>query len=106
MKISNVSYNCNCSLVANRYYNPHISQFYATDPPAEKYHGMSPYTYTADNPVMLTDPMGMYFTGKNLRKALRYLRRTERKIKHIYKKFNVQKIINKKYPPKNYWNSN
>ena len=58
MKISNVSYNCNCSLVANRYYNPRISQFYATDPLAEKYPNFSPYTYTADNPVMLVDPDG------------------------------------------------
>ncbi len=41
-----------------RYYNPRISQFYAIDPLAEKYSGMSPYTYTADNPVMLTDPDG------------------------------------------------
>ena len=41
-----------------RYYNPRISQFYATDPLAEKYPGFSPYTYTADNPVMLVDPDG------------------------------------------------
>jgi len=41
-----------------RYYNPRISQFYATDPLAEKYPNFSPYTYTADNPVMLVDPDG------------------------------------------------
>ena len=56
--------------------------------------GISPYTYTADNPVMLTDPDGMYFTGKNLRKAIRYLRRIERKIKRIYKK--IQRSKNNK----------
>jgi len=43
MKTGKVSYNY--ILVANRYYNPRISQFYATDPLAEKYPGMSPYTY-------------------------------------------------------------
>jgi len=58
MKISSISYNCNYRLVANSYYNPRISQFYVTDPLAEKYPEMSPYTYTADNPVMLTDPDG------------------------------------------------
>ena len=53
MKISNVSYNYNYILVANRYYNPRISRFYATDSLTEKYPGMSPYTSTADNPVMI-----------------------------------------------------
>jgi len=56
MKTGKVSYNY--KLVANRYYNPRISQFYATDPLAEKYPNFSPYTYTADNPVMLVDPDG------------------------------------------------
>ena len=56
MKTGKVSYNY--KLVANHYYNPRISQFYATDPLAEKYPNFSPYTYTADNPVMLVDPDG------------------------------------------------
>ena len=59
MKISNVSYNYNYILVANRYYNPHISQFYATDPLAEKYYFQSPYTYATDNPVGLVDVDGL-----------------------------------------------
>jgi len=58
MKISNVSYNYNYILVANRYYNPRISQFYATDPLAEKYPGITPYVYTKDNPVVLLDTDG------------------------------------------------
>ena len=45
--------NYNYILVANRYYNPRISRFYAIDPLAEKYPGFSPYAYTADNPVMI-----------------------------------------------------
>ncbi len=65
MKTCNVSYNCNYKLVANRYYNPRISLFYATDPLAEKYPNFSPYTYTADNPVMLTDPDGKDFIVLN-----------------------------------------
>jgi len=62
MKISNVSYHYNYSLVANRYYNPRISLFYATDPLAEKYPGFSPYT--ADNPVMLVDLDGKFLKEK------------------------------------------
>jgi len=41
-----------------RYYNPRISQFYATDPLAEKYPGINPYVYTKDNPVVLLDTDG------------------------------------------------
>ncbi len=64
MKTSSVSYNCNYKSVANRYYNPRISQFYVTDPLVEKYPGFSPYTYTADNPVMLVDPDGKFLKEK------------------------------------------
>jgi len=83
MKIGKVSYNYR--LVSNRYYNPRISQFYATDPLAEKYPNFSPYTYTADNPVMLVDPNGMdwyknngtgettWFDGKGKQKGYTYL---------------------------------
>ena len=46
------------SFASFRYYNPALSQWLSTDPLAEKYPGMSPYTHTADNPVMLTDPDG------------------------------------------------
>jgi len=68
-----------------RYYNPRISQFYATDPLAEKYPNFSPYTYTADNPVMLVDPNGMdwyknnetgettWFDGNGKQKGYTYL---------------------------------
>jgi len=59
MKISSVSYNCNYRLVANSYYNPRISQFYATDPLAEKYYFQSPYTYATNNPVGLVDVDGL-----------------------------------------------
>ncbi len=59
MKTGNFSYNCNYKLVANRYYNPRISQFNATDPLAEKYYFQSPYTYATDNPVGLMDVDGM-----------------------------------------------
>ncbi len=41
-----------------RYYDPKVSLWLSVDPLAEKYPGMSPYTYTADNPVVLVDPDG------------------------------------------------
>jgi len=86
MKTGNISYNYNYRLVANRYYNPRISQFYATDPLAEKYPNFSPYTYTADNPVMLVDPTGMKWkTPKDEKKATRAIKQIKRKIKYYNK---------------------
>jgi len=47
-----------------RYYDPKISLWLSVDPLAEKYPNMSPYTYTADNPVRFIDPDGRYFDEK------------------------------------------
>ncbi len=44
-----------------RYYDPVVSRWLSIDPLAEKYPGLSPYNYTANNPVMLVDPDGRCF---------------------------------------------
>ena len=41
-----------------RYYDPQISMWYGVDPKADKYPMLSPYMYTAGNPVILKDPDG------------------------------------------------
>ena len=41
-----------------RYYNSDLSIWLSVDPLASKYPSMSPYMYTAGNPVMLVDPDG------------------------------------------------
>ncbi len=41
-----------------RYLNPTSCMWLSTDPLFEKYVGMSPYNYCADNPVMMVDPDG------------------------------------------------
>ena len=41
-----------------RYYNSDLSIWLSVDPLADKYPGLSPYTYCADNPVKLVDPDG------------------------------------------------
>lgn len=41
-----------------RYYDPKTSIWLSVDPLAEKYPGWSPYNYTFQNPVKLTDPDG------------------------------------------------
>jgi len=45
-----------------RYYDPVIGRFNMLDPMTEKYHGLSPYAYCADNPMRYIDPTGMEFT--------------------------------------------
>ena len=42
-----------------RYYDSETSVWLSVDPLAKKYPSMSPYMYTAGNPVMLVDPNGM-----------------------------------------------
>ena len=44
-----------------RYYDPVVSRWLSVDPLTEKYPGLSPYNYTANNPVMLVDPDGKCF---------------------------------------------
>ena len=41
-----------------RHYNSALSIWLSVDPMADKYPGLSPYTYCADNPVKLVDPDG------------------------------------------------
>ncbi len=42
-----------------RYYDPKMSLFVSVDPLAEQFQGWSPYNYTMNNPLNLTDPSGM-----------------------------------------------
>ncbi len=45
-----------------RYYDPNISIWLSVDPLSDKYPSLSPYTYTANNPIRLIDPNGMEIT--------------------------------------------
>jgi len=42
-----------------RYYDSELSGWLSVDPMSNKYPSLSPYCYTADNPVVLVDPNGM-----------------------------------------------
>ncbi len=41
-----------------RLMNPVLGRFGTIDPKSEKYYGMSPYVYCADNPMKYVDPDG------------------------------------------------
>ncbi|HHW59090.1 MAG: RHS repeat-associated core domain-containing protein [Bacteroidales bacterium] len=41
-----------------RYYDSELSVWLSVDPMSDKYPSLSPYCYTADNPVVLVDPNG------------------------------------------------
>jgi len=42
-----------------RYYDSELSAWLSVDPMSDKYPSLSPYCYTANNPVVLVDPNGM-----------------------------------------------
>jgi RHS repeat-associated protein len=42
-----------------RVYDPIVPRFWQIDPLAEKFYAWSPYNYTFDSPIRLTDPTGM-----------------------------------------------
>jgi RHS repeat-associated protein len=44
-----------------RYYDARTSVWQSVDPAAEEFVGISPYVYTANNPIILTDPDGKRF---------------------------------------------
>ncbi|HOV55704.1 MAG TPA: RHS repeat-associated core domain-containing protein, partial [Bacteroidales bacterium] len=43
-----------------RYYDADLSSWLSVDPLSDKYPSLSPYCYSADNPVVLKDPNGMW----------------------------------------------
>ena len=43
---------------SERHYNSALSIWLSVDPMSDKYPGVSPYTYCANNPVRLVDPDG------------------------------------------------
>ncbi len=46
-----------------RMYDGVLGRWSVPDPLSDKYPGISPFTYCANNPVILIDPTGMEFTG-------------------------------------------
>ena len=54
-----------------RHYHPTLSIWLSVDPMSDKYPGVSPYTYCANNPVRLVDPDGreVYIFGDQAREA-------------------------------------
>jgi RHS repeat-associated protein len=58
-----------------RYYDSELSVWLSVDPMSDKYPSLSPYCYSADNPVVLVDPNGekVYIVGDAAEEATGYL---------------------------------
>ena len=53
-----------------RMYDAVLGRWHAVDPMSEKYYGVSPYLYYANNPILLVDPNGMWPTWRGIRNGL------------------------------------
>ena len=53
-----------------RYYDAALGRWHVVDPMSEKYYGVSPYLYCANNPILLVDPNGMWPTWRGIRNGL------------------------------------
>ena len=51
-------------------YDAVLGSWHAVDPMSEKYYGVSPYLYCANNPILLVDPNGMWPTWRGIRNGL------------------------------------
>jgi RHS repeat-associated protein len=58
-----------------RYYDSELSGWLSVDPMTDKYPSLSPYCYSANNPVVLVDPNGekVYIVGDAAEEATGYL---------------------------------
>ena len=66
-----------------RYYDSDLSGWLSVDPMSDKYPSLSPYCYTANNPVMLVDPNGekVYIVGDAADEATSQLQNNFKNIK-------------------------
>ncbi len=48
-----------------RYYDARLGRWNATDPLLNKYPSETPYSYTLNNPLLLTDPTGLWIANFN-----------------------------------------
>lgn len=55
-----------------RYYDPKVSIWLSVDPLAHEYPSLSPYTFVANNPIMLVDPDGRHIDPSELMKSEDY----------------------------------
>ena len=53
-----------------RYYDAALGRWHVVDPMSEKYYGVSPYLYCANNPILLVDSNGMWPTWRGIRNGL------------------------------------
>ena len=81
----NQDFNTSYTDFGARQYSPALRRWMTPDPLSEKYYGISPYAFCANNPVNLVDLDGRYFDKSNARKADRYETRIERKADRLDK---------------------
>jgi hypothetical protein len=76
-----------------RNYDARLGRWWSVDPLAGKYESVSPYVFTANNPVRYREIDGRYYDEANEKKAEKMVRRSERRAEKLERK--AQRLENR-----------
>jgi len=100
-----------------RYYDSELSGWLSVDPMSDKYPSLSPYCYSANNPVMIIDPNGdsiwingnngekfLYTPGQEYKGSDEFIAKTFKTLNKMYSVKNGATVIDELVNSKNIYN--
>ena len=78
-----------------RYYDPALCRWTSMDPMAEKYYGVSPFTYCKNNPILYTDSNGLFIEEDSKEEWDHHRHFIDKKLDKVMKRLEKLKAKNK-----------
>jgi RHS repeat-associated protein len=86
-----------------RYYDPSIGRFISVDPLADKYPGLTPYHYAANNPLKYVDPDGRKVEIYSVPIGIAGIKTGHKHLFIVVRNKNTGTFTSRGLYPKNYW---